>query len=63
VAISGLRIVSLRLHGRVMKHSWLLAVAAVLLIALHGLLFDALAKMTLPDTFRPCHAMPGFCGE
>jgi len=46
-----------------MKHSWLIAVAAVLLIALHGLLFDALAKMTLPDTFRPCHAMPRFCGE
>lgn len=52
----------MRFHGRAIGHPWLLAIGAVLLIALHGLLFEALAKMTLPDILRPCHAMPRFCG-
>lgn len=38
----------MRLHGRVLKHPWMLALAAVVLIAGHGLLYGVLSKMPLP---------------
>lgn len=38
----------MRLHGRALTRPWMLAIGAVLLIAVHGFLYHALSKMTLP---------------
>ncbi len=38
----------MRPHGRVLTRRWMVAVAAVLLIAGHALLYRALSNMTLP---------------
>ena len=38
----------MRLHGRVINRSWLLAAGAVVLIAAHGLLYQTLSNTTVP---------------